>query len=192
MMRAHLIARGHEVVLVTDPPEEEPWGDLRGILLGNREMTTIARATVFLAARLDSVSRVILPALEKGAIVIAARYYDSWFAYQIAKLSPGIPRERAFNLLLGMHSPLIESGFLIQPTRTYLITGNPKTLAKRGKEKEATIYDEASFQAKVQRNFMWLAPKIGARRVKVVDGRRRKIKELFDEIRSDLEVHLSN
>jgi dTMP kinase len=76
---------GLEVVL-TREPGGTPLGEaVRAVLLHPREGTTIdarADALLFNAARAELVSEVIVPALERGALVVCARFADSTVAYQ--------------------------------------------------------------------------------------------------------------
>lgn len=63
-IKESLESRNWTVVLVHDPPKEEPWKSWKETIEGNREMRTPARAMLYFAARLDAVARVIQPAFE--------------------------------------------------------------------------------------------------------------------------------
>ena len=77
---------------------------------------------------------------------------------------------------------------LVPPTRTYLITGNPSALVRRGKMKQGSIYDALRVQKRVQENFLWVTSRSGAGRVKLIRGEGRSPKELLKEICGDLSM----
>lgn len=76
--------RGLDVVLVREPGGTPAGERIREILLHGREiaLTPESQALLFTAARAQLVRDVIRPALERGAVVIADRYFDSTLAYQ--------------------------------------------------------------------------------------------------------------
>lgn len=80
-----LASAGREV-LRTREPGGTPTGEaIRGILQHDRSGEPIvpeAEALLFAASRAQLVRRVILPALERGAIVVCDRFADSTTAYQ--------------------------------------------------------------------------------------------------------------
>ncbi len=76
--------RGADVVLLREPGGTPAGERIREILLHAREVTLSpeTQALLFTAARAQLVREVIRPALERGAVVIADRYFDSTLAYQ--------------------------------------------------------------------------------------------------------------
>ncbi len=71
--------------MLTREPGGTPLGEkIREVVLHTRELTFSpeAEALLFTAARAQLTRDVIRPALERGAIVIADRFFDSTFAYQ--------------------------------------------------------------------------------------------------------------
>lgn len=80
--------RGHEVVSTREPGGTSLGERLRAILLAQRgtdgaaPIDARADALLFNAARAQLVAEVIRPALERGAVVLCARYTDSTLAYQ--------------------------------------------------------------------------------------------------------------
>lgn len=183
-IKKHLEGLGHDVVLAPDPPSVEPWASFKSTLLSNGEIKETSRAALYLAARLDSIARVIKPALEKNAFVVADRYTDSWFAYQITSFEKFMSRDEAYRLLHGIHQPLASAGVIPEPCRTFLIIGDPKALAERGKDKPNSVYDDPEKQAKIQRNYMWLSEKY-KERIRVIDGKNRALDEIVKEICED-------
>ncbi len=83
-LAAALRADGSEVIIVR--PSDTGVGDLiRGFLLQHQVDVAVdpwAEALLFIASRVQLLRETILPALEKGHVVIADRYADSTLAYQ--------------------------------------------------------------------------------------------------------------
>ena len=76
--------RGREVVLTREPGGTQNGESVRRLLVeGARDRWSAMSETLLLyAARLDHVERLIVPALQRGAIVICDRFSDSTKAYQ--------------------------------------------------------------------------------------------------------------
>ena len=73
--------RGREVVLTREPggtPLAEP---LRELVL-HQPMDALTEALLIFAARRDHLVSVIVPALQRGAVVVCDRFTDATFAYQ--------------------------------------------------------------------------------------------------------------
>ena len=115
-----LKARGHEV-WVTREPSTGPLGSLlrqalsgRLSLPGGRPLSHDTLALLFAADRVDHVAAEIVPALERGAVVLSDRYVLSSLAYQGAALPmPWVQalnaRARAPDLTLFLEVSLAES-----------------------------------------------------------------------------------
>ena len=81
-----LAGLGHEVV-VTHEPGGTPVGTRLRALLLDRETAGLsprAEALLYAADRAHTSTRVVRPALERGAVVVTDRYVDSSIAYQAA------------------------------------------------------------------------------------------------------------
>ena len=183
-IKQYLEALGHESIVAPDPPHVKPWKSFKPTLLGNIDIKELSRATLYLAARLDSIDRVISPALKKNVFVVADRYIDSWFAYQITSFKKFMNRDKAYRLLYGIHQPLVSAGFIPQPGRTFLIIGDIKEIAKRKKDKHNSVYDSLEKQRKIQENYMWLSKKY-KKRIKVINGKNKTLDEIVKEICKD-------
>lgn len=78
-----LRSAGHEVVAVREPGGTSLGERIRGLLLAEQgEMSPAAEALLFMASRAELVQLVIRPALDRGAVVIADRFFLSTYAYQ--------------------------------------------------------------------------------------------------------------
>jgi dTMP kinase len=78
-----LCARGHEVVL-TSEPDGTPLGSAIRALFerDGAAPTPLTQTFLFMAARQQHVAQVIRPALARGAVVVSDRYADATLAYQ--------------------------------------------------------------------------------------------------------------
>lgn len=84
---------GREVVLTREPGGTELGRTLRRLLLDEPVLEPMAETELllYLADRSEHVGRLIRPALEKGAVVVADRFSDSTVAYQA--YGRGLPEE---------------------------------------------------------------------------------------------------
>jgi dTMP kinase len=84
MAEAHLRAAGHDVLVTREPGGTELGEKIREILLdpGTGKVDARSEALLFAAARAQTVTSVIRPALAEGKVVICDRYVDSSLAYQ--------------------------------------------------------------------------------------------------------------
>ena len=157
----YLKKKGHEVLLVRDPGGTEISEKIRKILLDKKN--SLAASTelfLYLAARQQLVSEIILPALKKNKIVICDRYCDSTLAYQ------GYGRGLNINLV----DNLLKSFFSL-PDLTILIDLPVLEAQKRfGSNRPDRLEKERfSFHQKVRKGYLEIAKK-NRQRVRVVKG----------------------
>ena len=81
----------HAVVVLKEPTDGPHGCQLKAVLRGERNANTEEVLTLFADDRREHVAARIVPALERGEIVLMDRYYYSTLAYQCAA---GIPAER--------------------------------------------------------------------------------------------------
>ena len=81
-LAASLEEVGREVVLTRQPGGTALVAALRDLVLHGEAITPRAEALVFAADKAQHVEEVVLPSLERGAVVISDRYTDSSIAYQ--------------------------------------------------------------------------------------------------------------
>jgi dTMP kinase len=124
-----LRARGNAVIL-TREPGGTPLGDrIRDILLdlGERGMLAETELFLYLASRAEHVARVIVPALERGDVVISDRFGDASVAYQ------GGGRELGASLVESLNE--VATG-CVKPDVTFLLDLEPEQglerLSRRG------------------------------------------------------------
>ncbi|HEY5334762.1 MAG TPA: dTMP kinase [Mycobacteriales bacterium] len=84
LLAQHLAERGFDDVVCTHEPGATTSGVvLRSLLLDPATvLSSRAEALIYAADRAEHVQRVVLPALEQGAVVVSDRYVDSSLAYQ--------------------------------------------------------------------------------------------------------------
>jgi dTMP kinase len=74
-------ARGHEVLSTREPGGTPLAERLRALFL-SEPMDALSEALLVFAARRDHLQQVIVPALQRGSVVICDRFTDATFAYQ--------------------------------------------------------------------------------------------------------------
>jgi len=86
-----LASRGREVVSTREPGGTLLGEELREILL-HREMHVETESLLMFAARAEHLQQVILPALQRDAIVVSDRFTDASYAYQCG--ARGLPLQK--------------------------------------------------------------------------------------------------
>lgn len=169
-------------IVVTDPPSIEPWSSLKEFFERGQAMSNVSEAFVLLSARLDNYERTIKPALDKGSIVIADRFTDSWIAYQSCRLSSHFNRiDDAVEFLLGMNESLCDASFLRMPDLTILINDEPEKIIRRAKSRgRLSKYENLATQKSVQSLYLKLAKRFNSR-FKVIRAENRELDDVFLE-----------
>ncbi len=84
LLSEYLEKKGYNVFLTREPGGPKISEEIRNLLLStkNKEMLPETEVLLYMASRSQHTGEWIIPALEKGQIVISDRYYDSTLAYQ--------------------------------------------------------------------------------------------------------------
>ena len=84
MLAARLRGEGKDVIETAEPGGTRIGLQIRGILLDsvNQELSPTAEMLLYFASRAQNVDERIVPALERGTIVLSDRFTDSTLAYQ--------------------------------------------------------------------------------------------------------------
>jgi len=84
LLKEYLSSQGFNVLTTHEPGGTEIGGRIREVLLDPSlvGMVPLAELLLYLASRAQNVEDTIMPALERGEIVICDRFSDSTFAYQ--------------------------------------------------------------------------------------------------------------
>ncbi len=77
-----ILAQGGREVVSTREPGGTPLGEELRALLLHREMHVETESLLMFAARAEHLQQVILPALQRDAIVVSDRFTDASYAYQ--------------------------------------------------------------------------------------------------------------
>jgi len=165
LLQQSLLGLGHEVILT-----EEPGGTLislrvREILLSvdHTNMKPLTELLLYNAARAQHIEEVILPALNKGAVVITDRFTDSTFAYQ------GYGRGIDLKLLESIDKIATNS---LRPDITVLLDLDVETGLKRNRRINKTDrleLEDVEFHERVRKGYHELAAK-EPERIKVLDA----------------------
>lgn len=84
LLAARLRASGRTVVETIEPGGTAVGSQIRRILLNpeNSALDSVAEMLLYFAARAQNVAEILLPALDRGEIVLSDRWTDSTWAYQ--------------------------------------------------------------------------------------------------------------
>ena len=168
--------RGYCVVLTREPGGSPGAEEIRKLLVEGdpNRWSPETEILLFYAARRDHVERTILPALERGDIVISDRFADSTRVYQ------GAVRSDLRETVDAIHDRMI--GF--EPDRTFIIDMDPDAALARGlarKSGEDRFEDFGlDFQHRLRDGFKALA-KSAPERCLLIDGNRP-----IDEVSPDI------
>jgi len=168
--------RGYCVVLTREPGGSPGAEEIRKLLVEGdpNRWSPETEILLFYAARRDHVERTILPALERGDIVISDRFADSTRVYQ------GAVRSDLRETVDAIHDRMI--GF--EPDRTFIIDMDPDAALARGlarKSGEDRFEDFGlDFQHRLRDGFKALA-KSASERCLLIDGNRP-----IDEVSPDI------
>jgi len=174
----YLRRKGFKVMLLREPGGEKVSESIRKVLLSSRNigMNPFTELLLYMASRAQLVSKIILPALRQGKVVICDRFCDSSLAYQ------GYGR--------GIHKKMIESlnrvsVFGLKPDLTILIDIPIQVFTKRmrrnDKKKDRIEKEKIDFYRKVRNGYLRIAQK-EKKRFKVINGSN-EIGKVWSEIR---------
>lgn len=107
LLTERLTADGYEIVLTREPGGSSGAEEIRRLLVEGEPARWSAETEIllFTAARRDHLERTILPALERGAVVISDRFADSTRVYQGAARAALRQTVDALHKLMITHEP---------------------------------------------------------------------------------------
>jgi dTMP kinase len=184
-LKNYLEGKGKKVLLTQEPGGTQVGKHIREILLDPKSvLDETTEVYLFAADRSEHVSKIILPALKEGKIVISDRYVDSTLAYQIS--GRGLPEDlvRYLNMV---------SSKGLRPDLTILLDVSPKIGLKRATEAAGADrfeQEKLAFHEKVRQKYLEIA-KSDPDRVKVLKTDHKSIDELQDELRRIVEAKLN-
>ncbi len=183
--------KGYPVKKIKEPGGTKVGEALRKILLDpkNRDMTSYTELLLYLASRSQLIFRLILPALQKGRVVLCDRFIDSTVAYQ--GYGRGLDLDKIEEL-----NELITAG--VKPDLTIVLDISPQEglrrieKRKRGKAKKRDRIEaeELSFHEKVREGYLKLAEREPERIIVLKADK--KMEEIQEEIRKIVLNKMSN
>ena len=185
LLYSHLRESGYHSNLFREPGGTAVGEKIRSILLDPSlsEMTPLTELFLYLAARVQITSQLILPALEKGDIVIMDRYSDSTVAYQGFARDIGVDAVHRLN-------EIATSG--ISPDLTFIVDCEPGAALSRLSKKPDRLESEGiPFMNRVREGFLNLC-KSGNKRYVLIDGAKsiETVKMLIlEKVKSRLNLH---
>lgn len=176
LLRDLLTEQGYRVTFLREPGGTPISEQIRRILLDRKSEGISFRSELllYLAARAEVVDKVIGPALGEKQIVIADRFYDSTYAYQIqGRLLPAKVVKMANKFAADS----------LKPDLTFLVDLPVRLAQKRLlQEKDRLESEGIYFQQRVRDGFLELA-RAEPRRIIVLDGRE-KVTDIFPLVRA--------
>jgi dTMP kinase len=172
LLRARLVAEGHDVVATREPGGTELGEQIRDLVLHGGHVSPWAEALLYAASRAQHVEEVIRPALGRGASVVCDRYVDSSVAYQ--GVARGLGLDRVLELNLDAVGGLL-------PDRTFLLLIDPRQVPERLPGQHDRLERESDdFHARVDAGYRELASRF-PERIVALDGTRPE-DELAEEV----------
>ncbi|NWF76702.1 MAG: dTMP kinase [Nitrospirae bacterium] len=160
-----LISKGYDVVLTEEPGSTKIGSKIRGILLSpdHQGMTSTTELLLYYADRAQHLNELIMPSIERGAIVITDRFTDSTYAYQ------GYGRGINLNLIDSIDLIATER---LRPDITILLDLDVETGLNRNRginKTDRLELEDLEFHKRVRKGYLELAQK-ETQRIKVVDA----------------------
>ncbi len=108
---------GRTVIVTREPGGIKISEQIRNIILdvNNKEMTKETETLLYAAARVQHLQERIIPALEKGYVVLCDRYIDSSFVYQGLARGVGLEAVESANIFALSHMPDITLFLDVRP-----------------------------------------------------------------------------
>lgn len=164
-LREYLEKTEQPALFTREPGGSHISEQVRAILLNpeNKDMHPLTEAYLYAAARSQHMQEIILPALERGELVICDRFIDSSLAYQ------GCARGLGFDVVREINARALDG---VMPDITLFLDLSPSH-AFRSKAKSEALHDRleqetADFHQKVYEGFCALAQAEPERYVRIL------------------------
>ncbi|QUH25112.1 dTMP kinase [Serpentinicella alkaliphila] len=177
-IKEYLINRGYNVIVTREPGGTRIGEKIRNIILDreNEEMCGMTEALLYAASRAQHVSEVIIPAIERGNVVLCDRFVDSSIVYQ------GAGRGLGYNIIKTIND--FATNYL-EPNLTIFFDIPPEITVERikaSRQSDRLEQEEIHFHKKVYEEYKELAKKF-PNRIKIV-----KADNTVENIKNDIEV----
>jgi len=165
LLYEYLIKKGYEVILTEEPGGTQIGLRIRDVLLSpeHKTMNSLTELLLYNASRTQHVKEVILPALNRGAVVITDRFSDSTVAYQ------GYGRGIDLNLIHHLEHIVTEG---LKPDITLLLDLDVETGLRRNRginKTDRLELEDIAFHEKVRNGYIEIAGK-EPERIKLIDA----------------------
>ena len=167
LLAERLRKHGREVVETQEPGGTEIGLQIRSILLNadNHKLCPVAEMLLYFAARAQNFDERILPAWEKGAVVLSDRFTDSTLAYQ------GGGRELGRDVVMQLHNIACHG---LQPDLTICIDIDTNVGLQRVRTRGEGVRDRmeeqtVAFHKRVREIYLELGREF-PERIKIIDG----------------------
>ncbi|MEC9376457.1 MAG: dTMP kinase [Pseudomonadota bacterium] len=177
---------GYEVIVSREPGGTIIGEKIRDLILNSQpdDMTNLTELILMFAARAEHISKLIIPALKEGKLVICDRFTDATLAYQ------GNGRGLKKEIILSLQE-LIEGE--LKPDLTILLDAPLEISASRmaGRNwKDRFEKEDLGFFSRVQEGYLNIA-KAEPNRVKIINANQ-SIERVQEDISSLLDKHIKN
>lgn len=144
---------GREVVTTREPGATPAGAAIRAVVLGDGPLDARAEALLIAADRAEHATRVLRPALERGAVVVSDRYVPSSLAYQGVARGLGVEEiERLSAWATGD----------LRPDLVVVLDVPPEVAAaRRSGPKDRIEAEDGTFRHAVRQAYLDLAPRYG-------------------------------
>ncbi|MFZ5907466.1 MAG: dTMP kinase [Nitrospirota bacterium] len=161
----HLREKGLDAVLTEEPGGTAIGRKIREVLLStdHQEMTPLTELLLYFASRTQHLAQVIIPAINRGAVVITDRFTDSTIAYQ------GYGRGISLDLLYSLDTIATKG---MRPDLTMLLDLDVETGLSRNRETlkaDRLELEDIEFHKRVRNGFLDLAAQEPGR-IKLLDA----------------------
>jgi dTMP kinase len=165
LLYEYLSKKGYTVILTGEPGGTEIGLKIRELLLSveHKGMIPITELLLYNASRVEHIKEIILPAINRGAIVITDRFSDSTIAYQ------GYGRGIDLNLISSIERAVTGG---LRPDITILLDLDVEIGLKRNRginKTDRLELEDIEFHKKVRSGYLEIAAK-EPERIKVIDA----------------------
>ena len=178
LAQQYLESKGKNVLFLREPGGVKISENIRSILLDpeTKDMTDECETLLYMAARAQLVSEIIIPALNSGKVILCDRFLDSTVAYQ--GYGNGVNIEKIKNI-----GEFVTQGFY--PDLTFLFDLNVEEgFARINRSKDRIEQRGLDYHSRVRSGYLEIA-KSEPDRVKLIDARKSK-----EEIQSVVQKHI--
>ncbi len=155
LLSEYLDKKGADYIMTREPGGSAIAEQIRSVILDgkNAEMSDVCEALLYAAAREQHLKDIVIPALEKGKLVICDRYVDSSLAYQGFARGLGERFIETINYrALNEYSPDVTVFLDLAPDKAFL--------RKHGADKDDRMEQQGlDFHMKVYKGYLALAEK---------------------------------